>query len=162
MLWLAIASRWIHVGTAVVLVGGLVFMRFVLGPAAAQLPDDAHAKLKELVMGTWKKFVHAGILLFIASGFFNYYVAIESGIHKGEKLYHPLIGTKILLAVGIFFLASVLVGRSKSFEGMRANAKFWQGVMIAMAVVVIAISGYAKVALKGDKAAPTAAVSQMN
>ena len=63
--WLAVASRWIHVGTAIVLVGGLVFLRFVLGPAAAQLPEEAHSKLKELVLAKWKKFIHGGIALFL-------------------------------------------------------------------------------------------------
>src|ERR1700760_2727566 len=116
MLWIAIVSRWIHILTAVVLVGGSIFLRFVLTPAAAQLPDDAHAKLKELVLGTWKKFVHGGIALFLLSGFYNYLV-VQGPAHKGDKLYHPLMGIKILLALAIFVVASGLVGRSKAFAG---------------------------------------------
>lgn len=123
-------------------------MRFVLAPAAAQLPDAEHAKLKELVMGKWKRFVHAGIALFLISGLYNYVMQLR--VHQHDKfLYHMLIDTKILLALVIFFLASALVGRSKSFEGMRKKAKFWQMIIILLATIIVGISGYAKVALPG-------------
>ncbi len=145
---LSIVSRWTHVGTAIVLVGGTCFLRFVLTPAAAQLPEAEHAKLKELVLKKWKKFVHIGIALFTVSGLYNFGMQIPR--HRGEGgMYHALIGIKILLAVAIFFFASALVGRSKSFEGMRSNAKFWQLVVILLSAVVVGISGYAKVALPG-------------
>jgi len=156
--WIAIVSRWTHVGTAIVLVGGTCFLRFVLAPAVAQLSDAEHLKLKELVMKTWKKFVHAGIVLFLVSGFYNYLV-VQAPLHEGQKLYHPLIGTKILLSLGIFFIASALVGRSKTFEGMRRNSKLWQSVLLLLAAVVVGISGFAKVALKGT-APQTPAVQQ--
>lgn len=144
----ALISRWIHIGTAIVLVGGLVFLRFVLAPAAAQLPDDAHAKLKELVLGTWKKFIHAGILFFLVSGFYNYLV-VQAPSHQGDKLYHALMGTKILLALIIFFLSSALVGRSKAFAAMRSNSKLWQTVIVVLAAVIVGLSGFVKVAVKG-------------
>lgn len=159
MLWLVVASRWAHIGTAIVLVGGLVFLRFVLGPAAAQLPEDSHAKLKELVMAKWKKFVHAGIALFLLSGFYNYLV-VQAPLHKKDPLYHALIGTKILLALVVFFLASALVGRSKAFAGMRANPRLWQGVIIVLATLIIGISGFVKVALKPTS--PVAVIAPVN
>ena len=157
--WLAIASRWIHVGTAIVLVGGLVFLRFVLGPAASQLPEEAHAKLKELVLAKWKKFIHGGIALFLVSGFYNYLV-VQAPLHNGEKLYHILMGTKILLAFVVFFLSSVMIGRSKTFAGMRSNPKLWQSVIIILAALIVGISGFAKVALKGKATAVAAATPE--
>lgn len=92
-------------------------------------------------------FVHIGIVLFLVSGFYNFILQIPK--HKGDGLYHALIGTKILLAFAVFFFASALVGRSKSFDGMRKNAKFWQLVIILLAAVIVGISGFAKVALPG-------------
>ena len=153
---IAILSRWTHIGTAIVVVGGTCFLRFVLAPAVAQLPEAEHAKLKELVMSKWKKFVHAGIALFIVSGFYNYLVA-KSSQGRG-KLYHPLMGTKILLAFAIFFIASALVGRSKVFEGMRKKTKMWQTVIIILAAVIVGISGYVKVALPVTPPVPNIAV----
>jgi uncharacterized membrane protein len=143
-------SRWTHIGTAIVLVGGTCFLRFVLAPAAAQLPEAEHVKLKEQVMNRWKRFVHIGIALFIVSGFYNF-LAVQIPKHRGEGgIYHMVIGVKILLAFAVFFFASSLVGRSKSFDGMRANAKFWQLVIILLSFLIVGISGYAKVALPGS------------
>ena len=155
---ISILSRWTHIGTAIVLVGGTCFLRFVLAPAAAQLPEAEHAKLNELVMSKWKKIVHAGIALFILSGFYNYLV-VQMPAHRGDKIYHMLIGSKILLAFAIFFFAEALVGRSKSFDGMRKNAKFWQMVIILLATIVVGISGYARVALPGKPASIEAKTS---
>lgn len=145
---IAILTRWTHIGTAIVLVGGTCFLRFVLAPAAAQLSDAEHAKLKELVMKKWKMFVHIGIVLFIISGFYNF-IVVQVPRHRGDSVYHALIGTKILLAFAIFIFASALVGRSKTFDGMRKNAKKWQMVIIVLAAIIVGISGYAKVALPG-------------
>ena len=145
---LPILSRWIHVGTAVVLVGGVVFKRYVLIPAAASLPDEAHNSLRERVMGTWRKYVMIGIVLLLVSGLYNYYVVITTTTRAEQsKLYHPLMGVKIILALVIFFLASALVGRSPALEGIRQKGRMWMSVSIVLAALVIAIAGYLKVAV---------------
>ncbi len=155
--WFAIISRWTHVGTAIVLVGGTFFLRFVLAPVAAQFPDADQTRLKSLVMTAWKKFIHVGIVLFLVSGFYNYLI-VATPLHKGDKVYHPLIGTKILLALGMFFIASALVGQSTAFEGMRKRATFWQSAILVLATIIVGISGFAKVALKATT--PAASVAQ--
>ena len=65
--------------------------------------------------------------------------------HRGDGLYHALIGTKILLAFAMFFIASALVGTSKVFESMRKNRVLWLRLIVLLAFSVIVISGYAKV-----------------
>jgi hypothetical protein len=136
-------SRIIHVGTAIALVGGTVFMRFVLLPSVKLISDEAHQKLSEGVVARWKKFVHPGIGLFLLSGFYNFARLVP--LHKGDSLYHALIGTKILLAFGIFFIASALVGKSKAFERMRQAKGKWLTVIVLLASVIVAISGFVKV-----------------
>ena len=140
---LDVISRIVHVLTAITLIGGSVFMAFVLGPAANALGDEAHDKLREQVIPRWKKFVHGGIALFLISGLYNYMVMIPK--HKGDGLYHGLVGTKIILALGIFLVGSALVGRSKSFEGMRAQRPKWLKILVLLAVIVVGISGFVKV-----------------
>jgi uncharacterized membrane protein len=139
-------TRILHIGTAIVVVGGTFFVRFVLFPAATQsLPDDVHARLRTAVISTWKKIVHAGIVLFILTGAINYYRVIAERSHKGDALYHALLGTKIILALVIFFIASALVGRSAAFEGIRRSAPKWMLVNLVLAALIIAISGFLKV-----------------
>lgn len=145
-LGIAALSRIVHIGTVIVLVGGTFFTRFVLMPAAtAELADDVHARLRARVMGTWKKFVHGGIGLLLLSGGYNYYLVIASGAHKGDALYHALLGTKILLALGVFFIASALVGRAAGFEGLRQQSRRWLLIALALAAVIVGISGFLKV-----------------
>src|SRR5207249_3745922 len=109
-----VISRFIHVGTAIVMVGGTVFMRFILMPAAVELPQAEHELLRQRLLARWKQIVHSGIVLLLLSGGYNYWLA--SQLHRGDGLYHGLVRTKILLALVVFFIASVLVGRSAVFE----------------------------------------------
>ncbi|TWT76525.1 hypothetical protein CA13_70200 [Planctomycetes bacterium CA13] len=143
MFALDVVSRVIHIATAITLVGGSTFMLLVLMPSAKQLDDASHQRLSQLVIGRWKRFVHAGILLFILSGIYNYVRAIPN--HEGDGIYHALVGTKILIALVIFFLASGLVGKSSKLEWMRKERAKWLARMLVLAVVVVVISGFLKV-----------------
>lgn len=143
-----VISRIVHVSTAIALVGGSVFMVFVLLPAAKQLTDEQHQRLRELVNKTWKRYIHVGILLFLVTGFYNYFQQMQ--FHKKDGLYHGLIGTKIILAFVIFFIASVLVGRSPAFEWMRTGREKWLKIVVLLAAIIVAMSGFVKV--RGPKA----------
>lgn len=141
---LAVASRWIHIATAIVLVGGTVFLRFVLLPAAEPLPQVEHDQLRSRLTSRWRKFVMVGIALFLLSGFYNYLV-VAVPKHRGDKAYHQLMGTKIVLAFAVFFLASVLVGRSARFATLRQDRKRWLAILIVLAFVIVLISSFLKV-----------------
>ncbi|MCA9085161.1 MAG: hypothetical protein KDA81_13950 [Planctomycetaceae bacterium] len=132
-------SRIAHVGMVIVLVGGTAFLRFALLPS---LEGDSTA-LMDRVRGRWKKFVHAGIGIILISGFYNFFTMIPR--HKGDSLYHALLGTKILLALYLFFLASVLVGNRPSSQKFRDNARKWTGVSLLIAALIVAVSGFVKV-----------------
>jgi uncharacterized membrane protein len=141
---LMILSRWLHVGTAIVLLGGTIFMRFVLLPAAMKLPTDAHETLRGHLLARWKIVVHAGVALLLASGLYNY-IAVMIPQHKGDGLYHALMGVKILLALAVFVLAEALVGKAPVFEKIRQNRKMWMAVAVLLGLTIVAISGYLKV-----------------
>lgn len=142
-----VLSRWIHVGTAIVLLGGLAFQRFVLLPSAAELPDAEHDKLRTAVLGRWKKFVHAGIGLLLLTGFYNYLAApTPANPPVSWKLYHPLVGTKILVALVLFAMGSGMVGRSNAFAGLRANPRRTLTIMLLLGATIVGISGFLKVA----------------
>ncbi|MEZ6124788.1 MAG: hypothetical protein R3C49_16690 [Planctomycetaceae bacterium] len=132
-------SRLVHIGTAVVLVGGTVFMRLVVIPSLTADSDELIGRIRN----RWKRFVHGGILLFLISGFYNYFTMMPK--HEGDGLYHALVGTKILLALFVFFLASVLVGRSTGTQKFRDQAGKWTGVLLVIAALIIGISSFVKV-----------------
>jgi uncharacterized membrane protein len=139
-------TRVLHIGAAIVLVGGTFFIRCVLAPAASRsLSDAEHQKLRSDLMQGWKRVIHGGIALLLLSGGINYYRVIAARTHKGDGLYHGLLGTKILLAMAIFFIASAIVGRSPRFEAMRKNIRKWMVVNLILAFLIISISGFLKV-----------------
>jgi hypothetical protein len=143
MFWIDVVSRVVHVSTAIVLIGGSAFTLLVLMPAAKKLGEEAHDSLRAAVNGRWKRFIHIGILLFLVSGFYNYFQAI--GKHQGDGLYHGLLGIKMLLAFAIFFVASALVGKSPKFKSMRQSRAKWLTFIVAAAAVIVCISGYVKI-----------------
>lgn len=165
MEWVDVASRWVHVGTAIVLIGGAVFQRYVLLPAAAELPEATRDELRARVVGRWKRFVMIGIALFLLSGFYNY-LAVAIPAHRADPrkgLYHGLVGVKIILSFVVFFLASALAGRSPALENFRRNPRTWLGVTIVLSAMIVGIAGYLKVMLPGvqapDSTVPAAATT---
>ncbi len=140
---LDVLSRVVHVGTAIVLVGGSVFLVLVLLPAARELADRSREALTSAVTGRWKRIVHTGIGLFLISGLYNYMRAIPD--HRGDGLYHALVGTKMLLALVLFFVAAALVGRSSKLEPLRRDRGRWLKLIVLLAAVIVAISGFVKV-----------------
>ena len=47
---------------------------------------------------------------------------------------HPLFGVKFLAALGVFFIASALTGRTAALAGMRRNANSWMVAVTDRAV----------------------------
>jgi len=139
-----VLMRWVHVGAVIVLVGGGVFKRFVLMPAVAELSESERTALRERVTSAWRKFVGLGIGLILISGLYNY-VIVSIPKHSGDGLYQALLGIKMCLALAVFFLASALSGRAKGLEGLRRNSRQWLTVMLLLAAVIVAISGFLRV-----------------
>jgi len=141
--WLQVVSRIAHVLTAVALLGGSLFSLCVLLPSAKGLDESAHRHLAEGVARRWKWIVHLAIALLLVSGFYNYMLALS--VHRGDSLYHALLGTKMLLALGTLFLAAALVGRSPGLQGIRDARQRWTAIAVLLACIVVAISGFVKV-----------------
>lgn len=132
-----VIARWLHIIPVIVLVGGTVFARFFVMPAAEGLPDAEHAKLRDAVMSRWRYVVHACIGLILLSGFYN----LIKMASKTVPTWHILVGVKILLALVVFFIASALVGRSKGLAPLRANPRRWMAITVALALVIVLMSG---------------------
>lgn len=137
-----LVMRWTHILAAIVMLGGGVFLRFVLLPAAEETLDaDTHARLRAAVRGRWMKWVSALILLFLLSGFYNY-LFVTRFAHQGNPQYHMLFGIKFLLSMVVFFLAMVLVGRSGLAQRLQANNRVWLAVLVVLGGAVVLLGGY--------------------
>jgi uncharacterized membrane protein len=161
---LLLALRYMHILGAIALMGGAVFMRFSLLPSVPALDPATRAQLHEQVRSRWSKVVMAAAALLLISGIANLALAgrydFEPILGK-DKLYHMLVGVKFLLALPIFFIASVLAGRSALAARFQANARFWLNLNLTLALVMVLMGGFLKFVQRQPKAAtiPPAAVN---
>lgn len=140
---LDLLMRWIHLGAVIVAVGGVFFLRMIVHPVLMTLADEQRVALRGQLIGRWKVIVHACIGLILISGLYNY-LAVMRPRHAGQGGYHMLVGIKIMLALGVFFIAEALVGRARAFEGMRRASPTWLLLYLLLAAGIIGISGYLK------------------
>ena len=133
-------SRWVHLLSVITLVGGSIFMRLVLAPAAkGALSDEHHEKLREAIQARWAMFSHSCVTLLLLTGTYNAYLGFTA--HPEQPLYHGLFGMKLLLALLVFFLVIALTGRSEALAGIRKHRARWLSVAILAAVTIVLISG---------------------
>ncbi len=152
--WLAVVFRWMHILAAITAVGGTIFMRLALLPASEGLTEDARRSLHDSVRARWVIPLNASILFLLVSGFYNFFMMVRDYTVPGS--YHALFGIKFLLAMAIFFIASMLVGRSAASERFRQNRRRWLSLNVALAVVLVCISGVLRAMPRTEKSAEPA------
>jgi len=136
---LDVIMRWLHLIGAIVAVGGSVFALFVLLPSISGLSEEIRSEVYESVRSRFSKLFMFAITALLISGFYNY-LGNEMSRHEGQSAYHILMGIKIMLAMGVFFLGSVLLGRSAAFEGIRRKRKRWMVRNILLALLIVALA----------------------
>ena len=165
---LLLVLRYMHILGAIALMGGTIFMRFALAPTVATLDSAVKAALHEQVRSRWSKFVMLAVGLLLVSGITNLALAGRYqfepilGMPKG---YHMIVGIKLLLALPIFFIASVLTGRSGLAKKWQANATFWMNINLSLALIMVLIGGLLKFVQrtpKTEKPATAAALVQID
>jgi hypothetical protein len=107
--------------------------------------------IRERINSRWGKVVAVSSLILIVTGFYNYLVVMRP-LHKGDGLYHALMGGKILIAFIVFFLAAALSGRSAKFDGLRRRAFLMLPALVALQLVIVGIGSYLKAARPGKPA----------
>ncbi len=143
--YLAILFRWLHILPAIAAVGGTIFMRVAYVPAVAALPDAERATLQAGIRQRWAKVVMASIAFLLASGFYNFITIAKTLPPSVKPFYHSMFAVKFLLAMGIFFIASAMVGRSAAFDKMRQDPRRWLTINMTLAILLVCISGVMRI-----------------
>ncbi|MFP6575716.1 MAG: DUF2269 family protein [Pirellulaceae bacterium] len=160
--YLNLAMRWLHIIPAIALVGGTIFMRFAVVPACEQLDDEQREKVQESVRRGWSRLLMPSILFLLISGFVNT-ANISMTYDFPGGYYMPLLAIKLVLAIAIFYIASLLAGRSEAASKFRQNQRTWLNINILLAVLLICIAGAMRLADREPKPAesektPSAAI----
>ena len=138
-----LVMRWLHILSATIAVGGMIFVGIVLHPAMAKgLAVDQVDAFRELMMKRWKLVFHPLILVFLVSGFYNY-MMVTAPRHADDGGYHMMFGIKFLLALIFFALGIIATSTMKWSEKMRQGKGLWLAVMLA-GIALVMIGGYMK------------------
>ncbi len=116
---LNLVVRWVHILTAILLVGGTMFWRLVWVPAAMELTDANRAEALNAMLARWNRLVMIGTGLLLISGFINVYRIMLD--YELRKPYHMVFGVKVLMAMVIFYVAARLAGRSAAPPGFEKS-----------------------------------------
>lgn len=132
---LRILSRVFHIMFAIIIGGGLFYLRAVLAPAGA---DACFAGRRSV----WARWVGVATLFLIVTGMFNYITFVREAKAAGAPLpsiYHTLFGVKFLLALFVFFVAAILAGKTSLADKFRVSMAQWLNFawLAVMAIIVI-------------------------
>ena len=125
--------RWIHISSVVTLIGGVVYARFVMIPAAGSLSPGDQTALGEGAAQHFRPMAYAAMAGLVISGIFKYL-----SMPGHSVWYHALFGLKILLVLHVFSVALLATAPNNP---RRARQLF--GAAISGLTIVL-ISAYLK------------------
>ena len=129
----------LHVTAAVILVGGMAFLLFILIPSLGALDPEQRGLLAKQVMDRFRWIVWSAIIVLLLSGLYTirqYYW--EAAWGKSWAF----LTVKIVLALFVFVFALALTLPFKFFDRFRARRKIWLSIAVGLAFAVIFISAY--------------------
>jgi uncharacterized membrane protein len=133
---LIILSRWVHLISACLVIGGVFFIRFIL-PRGLRMLDETAAKQAMLACRRYfKMLIHTTILLLIVTGIYNTCLAWDK-YKLDDAVLHSLWGMHVLLAaLAIGISLYVLAGA----EPPKAHRRMMALNFVVLLLVVAAAS----------------------
>jgi putative copper export protein len=139
LFWVNVFSRWVHVVSAVVAVGGLVFLAGALLPGAVPGSSMLGGALQR-----FKRLFHMAMGLLLLTGIYNLVVVVPKANALGamKSTYHSVLGTKILLALCVFaaaFMWQAEAGRDLSAALTRKRTLLVTLVLAGLVLLLSAV-----------------------
>ncbi len=130
--------QWIHVGAAVMGVGGMGFLLGVLLPGSQVLDPAQRDLLLQAVLKRFRWVTWSVIGLLLASGLYN----VRQVWEVPPGTYWTWLKVKIALALAVFLISLCLTVPLAAFDRFRERRQFWLWTAFALALAVILISAY--------------------
>jgi hypothetical protein len=148
---LELALRVLHILGAVILLGSIVFQRFALGPALAELEEsEAADKVQQALRRRVARLTMLAAAVLLLTGLINT-ARVSMAYRFPDGDYNLLLAVKLVLAMFIFYLASALAGRSAATERLRANATLWLNVLLVASLLLVGLGAAMKLANREPK-----------
>ena len=135
---LSVLAQWVHIASAIAVVGGYAFLLIALLPSLRILDLERRELLLKVVFERFRWVVWGVILVLFASGIYNTRTAWEAP----WGTYWKLLTVKIVLAF-LFFAISVCVTLPLDLcNRFRARRELWFSIALGVAGAILLISTY--------------------
>ncbi len=137
--------RYLHILGAITLMGGTLFMRLALLPTLQSMDAEKRAEVHQGVRARWAMVVGLASGMLLISGIANLGLAAKYTFAvPGGLSYSMLGGIKLILALPIFVLAALLMGKTNLAKKVQANAALVLNINLLLAVILVLIGGWLK------------------
>jgi len=152
MPWLTILSRWVHIVSACLALGGFFFILVILPAGFKTLPPELAQEANLKIRRVFKMVMHSVILLLLVTGIYN--TTVAWGKYKlNPPLLHPLWGTHLLFGLIAMYIAIwLLAGRTP-----RKIHRKWVALNLLILLATVAVASTLKWARDSATAAPHSA-----
>ncbi|HEX4771813.1 MAG TPA: hypothetical protein VH351_13330 [Bryobacteraceae bacterium] len=132
-----IISRFIHISSVVILLGGLFYARQVLVPTFETLPEDTRANAAVTSQNRFRNPMFSLLVLILASGLYNFFTGPKHG-----RDYQIWFGIKMLLVAHL--AATAILWATSPYGDVTVNNKRKKRLLSVTisGLVIIAISAY--------------------
>ncbi len=128
-----VLMRWIHIASAIILLGGFVFARFALAPALGDMRDSDRRAFADRVASRFRPLLVTVVVAIAGSGLYNYLTK-----ENYPPRYHMWMGIKLLVVLHVL-AAGLLYATATTDENRRRRQA--TGIVISGAIIVL-ISGW--------------------
>jgi len=132
---LFIVMRWLHIGSAALIIGGLTLIALSAGPVKALTSSDETAGVIQRIEARYRWVLLAAVLGLIISGVYQWVIFGQSYQAVGAVAL-TVLSIKILLAVTLFALLWAFQVDSMVAPGARA----WRLINLTLAVLVLMLA----------------------
>ena len=131
---LVIVMRYLHIVSAIVLVGGWVFMSWCMIPATRLLDDSFRESLMAMLKKRFVRLVWFSLGGLLVSGVYNWMLFAGQYKQIGPKA-NALIGLKVLLALILF---AHIWARSAGLIQCKSKAHLTSHIHLAAIIILLA------------------------
>ena len=143
MYWIMLASRILHIFGAIILLGGLFYLRAVVTSIPLSYregPGEGSFTPADQLFGgrraVWAMWTGIASLLLLVTGLWNYLQMIK--MHERlSPSYHMMAGLKMLSGLALFVLAAMLSGRSAAAAKLRQNLRLWLNLCLILGIITV-------------------------
>lgn len=128
---LNVLMRFLHIGSVVTLIGGVIFGRFALEPGVRSVAPETRDGMWGSAAERFRPFVYLAIAFLVISGLYNLF---SNPGHTAR--YHIVLGIKLLLVLHVFAVTVLAVQPENSRRG-----RLMAGAAIS-GLIIVAISAY--------------------